>query len=126
MATKARWHEQCGTPDGAVVVHFDAAQPIVLNQDPLHGALDDLECAGRQLEALHLGEARGRREEHDVVGPLADDLGVAHRVRRSTQNAERLIEHLVAVAIQAVQNVARPPLAKTRDFGQSVAQPGRY
>jgi len=55
----------------------------------------------------------GRDEEDDVVGPLPDDLGVPHRPRGSTQHTELLPVDLVAVAVRAVQDVARPPLAKT-------------
>ena len=58
------------------------------------------------------------------MGPLADDLGVADGARRAAENAEPPVADLVAVAVRAVQDVAGPPVAKTRDVGQLVAQAG--
>ena len=48
---------------------------------------------------------------HDRLGGGADD-------------AERLLAHLVPVAVRAVEQVAAPALAHARDVGQHVAQAG--
>ena len=43
---------------------------------------------------------------------------------RATEDAERLVADLPAVAVRAVQHVAGPPLAQARNVGQLVAQAG--
>ena len=64
------------------------------------------------------------REEDDVVGPLAHEQGVLDGVRRAAEDAERLVAHLVAVAVGAVEQVASPPLAQPGNVWDLVAQPG--
>jgi hypothetical protein len=62
---EARWHEQRVPADGTAVAHFDSAQVVVLDQDSLHGALDDPDRPGHQLRPLSLGQGCGWREGLD-------------------------------------------------------------
>jgi hypothetical protein len=71
------------------------------NSASLHGALDDPDRPGHQVRPLSLGGGCGWREAHDVVGPLTDDLCTADCVRWTTEDAELLVTHLVAVAVHA-------------------------
>ena len=109
----------------AAVGHLDAAQPVVVVDDELlDGAFDDADGAGDQLGPLGGGEEVGRGEVDEVVGPLADDLGVPDGARGAADDAEPAVADLVAVAVGAVQDVAGPPVAQPGDVGQLVAQAG--
>ena len=89
------------------------------------GAFDDADGAGEQLGPFGGGEDVGWGEVDEVVGPLANDLGVADRARAATDDAELPVGDLVAVAVGAVQDVAGPPVAEPGDVGQLVVQAGR-
>jgi hypothetical protein len=80
--------------------------------------------AGEQLCPFGGGDV-GWREVDEVVGPLANDLGVADRVRAATDDAELPVDDLMAVAVGAVQDVAGPPFAEAGDVGQLFDQAGR-
>ena len=119
-------HEQRVAGDDAAVVHLHAAQVVAVVDDELvDGAFDDADGAGEQLGPFGGGEDVGRGEVDEVVGPLANDLGVADRARAATEDAELAVADLVAVAVGAVQDVAGPPVAEPGDVGQLVAQAGR-
>src|SRR6185437_13952152 len=88
------------------------------------GAFDDADGAGEQLGPFGGGEEVGRGEVEEVVGPLANDLGVTDRARTATEDTELPVGDLVAVALGAVQDVAGPPVAEPGDVGQLVRQAG--
>ena len=122
---EAGWHEQRVAGDDASVAHLHAAQPVAVVDDELvDGAFDDADGPGEQLGPFGGGEDVGRGEVDEVVGPLANDLGVADRARAATEDAELPVGDLVAVAVGAVQDVAGPPVAEAGDVGQLVAQAG--
>jgi len=108
---EARRHEQRRARDAPTAVDLDTTQVVVLDAESRHGALDDADRAGHQLPALGSGQAVGGREQDDVVGPLAEQLSEAGTGRRPPQHADLLIADLVAVAVRAVQHVARPPIS---------------
>ncbi len=89
------------------------------------GAFDDADGAGEQLGPLGGGEDVGWGEVDEVVGPLANDLGVPDGARSAAEHAERAVADLVAVAVGAVQDIAGPPVAKPGDVRQLVAQARR-
>ena len=78
-------------------------------------AFDHADRAGDQLGPLGGGEGVGWGEVDEVVGPLADDLGVADRAGVAADDAELAVADLVAVAVGAVQDVAGPPLTQAGD-----------
>jgi hypothetical protein len=55
---------------------LDAGQPVVLDDQPGHRAVDDAHGAGGKPLALVAGQRAGTGEEDDVVRPLADQLRV--------------------------------------------------
>ena len=123
---EAGWHEQRVAGDDAAVAHLHAAQVVRVVDDQLvDGAFDDADGAGEQLGPLGGGEDVGRGEVDEVVGPLANDLGVADGARGAAEHAEPPVADLVAVAVGAVQDIAGPPVAQAGDVGQLVAQAGR-
>jgi hypothetical protein len=65
------------------------------------------------------------RDVHEVIRPLADDLGISDGRGRAAQNAELPISHLEAVTVGAVQNVAGPSLTKAGDVGDLIPQASR-
>ena len=75
---EAWWHEERVPGDHAAVVHLHAAEAIIGNDEPFDRAFDDADSAGDQLGSLRGGEGVGWREVDQVVGPLADDLRIAH------------------------------------------------
>ena len=58
------------------------------------------------------------------MGPLPNDLRVPDGARGAADDAEPAVADLVAVAVGAVQDVARPPVAQPWDVRQLVAQAG--
>jgi hypothetical protein len=58
------------------------------------------------------------------MGPLPDDLGVAHGAGGAADDAELVVADLVAVAVGAVQDVTCPPIGKAGDVGELVPEPG--
>ena len=58
-------------------------------------------------------------EEDDVVRPLPQELRVVDGAGIGSEDADRLVAHLPAVAVRAVQNVASPPLASPGMSGRS-------
>ena len=100
-------------------------QLVVLDDEPGDGSLDDADGAGDELFALVGGQRspsvrRGRRRRTTA----ARSARSGPRPGRSTEDAERLVADLLAVAVRAVQHVAAPALAQAGDVGQLVAQPG--
>ena len=81
--------------------------------------------AGGQLLTLGCRQRSGRRDVHEVVGPLADDLGVADRRGRAAEHAELPVSHLEAVAVGAMQDIAGPSLAEAGNVRDLIAQAGR-
>src|SRR3954471_12510992 len=61
-------------------------------------------------------------EEDDVVAQLTEQLCHVHRPRPGGKHADRLVPHLPAVAIGAVENVMTPQLANARPVRQLVDQ----
>ena len=59
---------------------LDALQPVVLDDEPRHRALDDADAAGCQELALVRRELGRVREEDDVGGPLPDQQRVLDRL----------------------------------------------
>ena len=86
VGDEARRDEQRVAGDSAVV-QLDAAQAVVLDDDPLRVALDDADPRATSC-CRSAPSASGRREVHEVVGPLPDDLGVVDCRRRAAEHAE--------------------------------------
>ena len=119
-------YEQGLAGDEAAVAHPHAAQTVgVVDDQLLDGAFDDADVAGDQLRPLSGGEKAGRSEVDEVVGPLANDLGVPDGARRAADHPERAVADLVAMAVRAVQDIAGPPVAQPGDVRQFVAQASR-
>ena len=57
-------------------LELDAAQLVVLDDEAGDGFVDDADGAGDELFALVGGQGGAVGEEHDVVGPLTDEVGV--------------------------------------------------
>ena len=70
-----------------------------------------------------VGDRLRVREEDDVVGPLAQQVRVVDGAGAGAENADRLVAHLPAVAVGAVQEVAAPALPNTRNLGEPVDRP---
>ena len=71
-------------------------------------------------------ERRAAAEEDDVVAQLPEQQRLVHRHRAARQHADRLVAHLPAVAVRAVQHVAAPPLPQPGHVRQLVDQPGGH
>ena len=99
-------------------------QPVVLDDQAADRAVDDADGPGHELLALVRGGRAGVAEEHDVAGPLPDQERVLDGVRGAAEYAEALVADLVAVAVRAVEQVAAPALADSREVGELVAEPG--
>ena len=63
-------------------------------------------------------------EVDDVVGPLPDEQGVLDGRGVGAEHPERLIAHLPAVAVGAVEEVLAPPFPDAGDVGEVVAHAG--
>ena len=85
--------------------------------------MHDADAAG--VERRGLGRRRLVRvgEIDDVVGPLAHQLGVEDRRRDGAEHPERLVTHLPAVAVRAVEQVSSPALPDTGDVREFIADP---
>ena len=126
FGTKRGGTNSASRGNDAAVVHLHAAQLVRVVDDQLvDGAFDDADGAGEQLGSLGGGEDVGRGEVDEVVGPLANDLGVPDGARGAADDAEPPVADLVAVAVGAVQDIAGPPVAQAGDVRQLVAQAGR-
>ena len=101
-------------------------QPVVVDDEPDDFAVDDANPARIELRPFVRGHVGRVREEHDVIGPLPDELGVHHRTGVGAEHPERLIADLPAVAVRAVQEIAAPAFAHTGDGGQVVGDAGRH
>ena len=111
--------------DDLAACQAGAAQAAVLGLEPDDLALDHRDVArGERLGLLGRRRRGGVAQEGDVVGQLAEQLRDVQRHRARGEHGERLVAHLPAVAVRAVQDVARPPLAQPGDVGQLVAQTG--
>ena len=66
----------------------------------------------------------GEVKYDQVVGPLANDLGVPGGARSAPDDAEPAVSDLVAVAVGTVQHIASPPVSEAGDVRQLVPQPG--
>ena len=125
VGDESGWDEQRVTGDGAVAVELDAAEAVALDEDSLRGPFDDRDPPGGQLVTLGCRQGPGRRDVHDVAGPLADDLGISDRRGRAAQHAELPVSHLEAVTVGAMQHVAGPTRTQARDVGNLIAQARR-
>src|SRR4051794_13497199 len=123
---EARRDEQRLAGHDAAVVHLDAAQLVVVDDQLFDRAFDDDDGAGDELGPLGGGEGVGWGEVDEIVGPLPDDMGVADGARGAADNAELTVADLVAVAVRAVQNVAGPAISQTGDVWQLVTEAGRH
>ena len=94
-----------------------------------HRAVDDRGCRGRR--AARASSSVGRRARwwrNSVTSSLHCRNSSAWCTRHPAggQHADRLVAHLPAVAVRAVQHVAAPPLGQPGHVGQLVDQPGRH
>jgi hypothetical protein len=112
--------------DDRAAAQLDALEPVVGDHEPGDRAVGDLDAPGGQLLAVRRAGGVGVREQDDVGRPLAHQLRVLDRLRRTPEHAERLVADLVAMAVRAVEQVPSPSLADAGNVGQLVAQPGGY
>ena len=75
--------------------------------------------------ALVRGDGVRVWEEDDVVRPLPKQLRVVGGAGAGPEDADRLVAHLPAVAVRAVQEIAAPALAGAGDVRQLVVGAGR-
>ena len=104
--------ERVAGDDGAVG-ELHAAESVVVDDEALDDAFDDLDPA-------RVRHRCGVREQDHVVAPLTQQL----RVLDGADHADRLVAHLPAVAVRAVQEVAAPALADAFDVGERVRGAG--
>ena len=126
VGREARRHEERVAAQGRAVGESHPGEPVVADLDARHRGLDDPDRPGEQLGPLLIGQRGGRREQHHVVAPLPHDLRVRRCHRAVPHDAEPLVADLVAVAVGAVQDVARPAVAQPGDVGELIAQAGRH
>jgi hypothetical protein len=108
--------EQRGPANDSNVGGRDPDQPIVLNDKAGDGRVDDADRTGNELFSLVHSHGVAVGEQDHVVGPLPQQVSVRDGFRRSTEDAERLVAHLVAVAVRTVQQV---PAQRSRSPGTS-------
>ena len=60
------------------------------------------------------------REEDDVVRPLAKQVRMVDRAGICSDDADRLVANLPAVAVGAVEKVSAPTFSRTRDVRQLI------
>lgn len=99
---------------------------VVLDDQPGDASVDDPDAS--RLELCGLGRRRllGVGDVDDVLGPLADELGVEDGTRVGAEHGEGLIANLPAVAIGTVQEVLSPSLTDAGDVRELVARSGGY
>ena len=74
-------------------------------------------ASGVECRALLAGEGVRVGEEDDVVRPLPQELRVVDGAGIGSEDADRLVAHLPAVAVRAVEEVAAPALSRAGDVG---------
>ena len=119
-------HEESSPTDDAPVGELDTDESVVFDEQPGNGAVDDADGSGDQRLAVYRGRVGVVGEEHDVGGPLPDEVCVSDRLRGAADDAQRPVTDLVAMAVGAVEEVATPALAHARDVGEHVAEPGGH
>ena len=100
---ESRRHEQRVAGDGTVAVELDAAEAVVLDQDPQRASLGDGDPPSRSCWRSAADSVPAWRDVDEVIGPLADDLGISNCRGRAAQDAELPVSHLEAVTVGAVQ-----------------------
>lgn len=112
--------------DLSSVGQADAGQTSVLGQDAGDGRLFEPDTAGPQSGGhLGIGGATPGGEEHQVVGPLPDELSLVRRHGRRAQHRDPAAAHLPAVAIRAVEHARTPVVPQAGDVRELVGLPGR-
>ena len=87
---------------------------VVLDDQADDRGVDHADGAGGELLALVGGEHGAVGEEHDIVGPLPDEVGVGDRLGSAAEHPDGLVADLVPVAVRTVQEVAAPALTDAR------------
>ena len=127
VGSEPRPDEHGGAWDDATACDDDAGEAVVVDGEADHGFVDNADGTGHELFTLGGGQGGAVGEEHNVVGPLSDDVGVGEGLRGGRgvagENADGLVAYLVAVAVGAMQQVAAPPLTDAGDVRDLVAQP---
>ena len=82
--------------------------------------------AGRELLGHLIGQLwSGVLEEHDIVAPLPEELGLVEGEAARSEDAERLVAYLPAVAVGAVQDALAPLLGDAGHRRELVDDAGR-
>ena len=100
-----------------------AGQTVVDDRQPLDATVDDLYAARCERRTLVRGNGRRVCEENDVVRPLPEQLRMVCGTGTRPDDADRLVAHLPAVAVRAMQEVAAPAFAGAGDVRQLVGAP---
>ena len=119
-------HKDSSPTDDAPVGELDTGESVVFDEQPGNRAVDDPDGTGDQRLAVCLGQVSLVGEEHDIGGPLPDEVCVSDRLRGAADDAQRPVTDLVAMAVGAVEKVATPALVHARDVGEHVAKPGGH
>ena len=118
-------NEHCGPRHRLAGVELDAGQVVVLDdQAGRPGSSTTPMARAASCSRWSAVSSGAVGEEHDVVGPLPDEVRVGDGLGSAAEHAEGLIADLVPVAVRAVQEVATPALTDAGDVGELVAQAG--
>ena len=96
---------------------------VILDDEADDGLVDDADGAGDEPLALVGVEGDALCEVHDVVGPLADEMGVGKCLLRAAEHTQWLVSDLVAVAVRAMEQVVAPAFTDSGDVGRSSCRP---
>ena len=94
---------------------------VVFDDEADDGVLDDADGPGDEPLPLVGGERGSVGEDHDIVGPLADELCMCEGVGRAAEHPKRLVTDLVAVAVGTVEQIAAPALSNTGEVWDLVS-----
>ena len=120
-----RPHEDRVARDDSAVTQLDRVQAIVDDRERCDRSLDHRDASGVECCALLAGEGVRVGEEDDVVRPLPQELRVVDGTGIGSEDADRLVAHLPAMAVRAVEEVAAPALSGAGNVGKLIDGAGR-
>ena len=113
--------EEPGERDGAAILENDVDTIAGQLADP--GSLDS-DAPRLQLGEILCGGFEGAVEEECHLPPIGQHQRVMHRHFRTRQHADRALIELISMAIGAVEDMLAPPLCKSGNIGERIADAG--